>query len=101
MIFGRHHNADGIDVAEKIAIISERTGVEPGCDFFCQNTIDINHPNQLHIIHSGIFFSVKLAQVSNTDHTYANFVHLSGTPVNYYINKGELLFPKKRFQVSG
>lgn len=42
--------------------------------------IDIHHPHQFHILHSGIFLGMELAKVADTDDADLDLFHLTRNP---------------------
>ena len=42
--------------------------------------VDIRHPHQFHFLHSGIFLSMELAKVADTDDANLDLFHLTRDP---------------------
>ena len=42
--------------------------------------IDIHHPHQFHILHSGILLGVELAKVADSDDADLDLIHLTRDP---------------------
>src|SRR5512136_1144750 len=77
---GGNGNADGLNLAVKIRVTKERLGVVALRNFSGPGQININHPDQFHPFHFGVFFSMELTQVTNTDHAHLNLFHLTADP---------------------
>ncbi len=73
-------DADGLNLVIKVRVVEERLGVVPFRNFSGTGQINIDHPDQFHPFHLGIFFSMELAQVTDTDHAHLDLIHLSADP---------------------
>ena len=60
--------------------MKERLGPVLLGDFFGTAGVDIDHPDQFHAFRFGIFLSMELAKVPDTDHADLDLLHLPTDP---------------------
>jgi hypothetical protein len=76
----RNSDADGLNLVIKVRVVEERLGVVPFRNFSGAGRINIDDPTNSPF-HLGIFFSMELAQVTDTDHAHLRLIHLSADPL--------------------